>query len=102
MVGSAVCLQVQKPSAPVRRWRWVLQRTGSGLMPAGGVWLGPLEWPEPEAERCIGAVGDVCACSVYGCARVAMCVNCKKTESNFIVKSLLQFYSTADAMDDIK
>ena len=31
-----------------RRWRWVLQRRGEGLMPSGLVWLGVLEWPEPE------------------------------------------------------
>ena len=30
-----------------RRWRWVLQRRGAGLMPAGAVWLGVLAWPGP-------------------------------------------------------
>ena len=28
-----------------RRWRWVLQRRGAGLLPLGSVWLGELEWP---------------------------------------------------------
>ena len=31
-----------------RRWRWVLQRRGAGLMLLGFVWPGVLEWPEPE------------------------------------------------------
>ena len=43
-----------------RRWRWVLQRRGEGLMPAGAVWLGPLEWPEPvprlERQRSAGVL----------------------------------------------
>ena len=39
------------------KWRWVLQRKGAGLMPAGSVWLGPLDWPpagvmgDPPARR---------------------------------------------------
>ena len=41
-----------------RCWRWVLQRRGEGLMPAGAVWLVPLEWPEPvprlERQRSVG------------------------------------------------
>ena len=28
----------------------MFQRKGAGLMPAGSVWLGPLEWPEPESR----------------------------------------------------
>ena len=28
-----------------------------------------------QYEPCIGTVGDVCACALYGCARVANCVN---------------------------
>ena len=43
-----------------RRWRWVLQRRGEGLMPVGVVWLGPLEWPEPvprlERQRSVGVL----------------------------------------------
>ena len=31
-----------------RRLRQVVKRRGAGLMPSGSVWLGTLEWPEPE------------------------------------------------------
>ena len=41
-------LCVYRRARLARRWRWVLQRRGAGLMLAGSVWLGALEWPEPE------------------------------------------------------
>ena len=51
---------VYKCARLARRWRWVLQRRGEGLMPAGAVWLRALEWPEPlprlQRQRSVGVL----------------------------------------------
>ena len=41
-------LRVYMRARLARRWRWVHQRRGAGLMPAGAVRLGMLGWSEPE------------------------------------------------------
>ena len=52
---------------------------------------------------CIGTVGDVCACSVYGCARVPRCVNWKLPNQDLQRDCTVFYYCfyCADAMDEI-